>query len=320
MCMKKISIVVPCYNEEENVELMYEALTKELEKIKEKYVYEILFVDNASKDKTREILRTIAEKDKRIKLIFNTRNFGPNRSVWNGYRRTSGDVVVYFPCDFQTPVHLLVEYINIWETGNLIVCGQKNKSKENKIKYALRTIFYKIIQAFSDVPQYEHLIGLNVMDRKVMDVLLKAYEPGIEFRHLVAQLGYKITIVPYEQQKRRAGKSSYNVSKLFDFALTSLINTSYKPLRIATILGIVMSIFSFLIGVVYLVYKLVNWNYFDAGIAPLTIGLFFGGSIQLTFIGLLGEYISVIMSKISKQPLVVEEQIINFDNQTENDV
>lgn len=311
--MKKISVCMACYNEEENVHLMYREVKKQLTKYAERYDYEIIFEDNDSQDKTREILREIAREDKRVKVIFNTRNFGPNRSIANCIFRATGDVVITLPCDFQVPPELLEEYMSYWEQGHLIVYGQKLSSEENKLKFFLRKIYYKIIKMFSDVPQYDQLCGMMVVDRKIVNAIKEAYEPDVDLRHLLPELGYKIKVVPYKQQKRRAGKSSYNIYRYFDFAITSLINTSYLPLRLSVILGGIMAVICFIIGMVYLIYKLIHWNTFDAGIAPLVIGIFFIGSIQLLFIGILGEYIGSILRKISKQPLVVEEETINLD-------
>lgn len=312
--MKKISVCIPCYNEEKNIEPMYAAITGQMEKYQGKYDYEIIFADNASGDGTRDILRNIAGNDKHVKAVFNTRNFGPNRSIMNCYARASGDVIISLPCDFQTPPQLIDEYFAFWEQGNLLVCGQKIDSEENKFKFFLRGIYYKIIKMFSDVPQYNQMGGLMIIDRKVMDTICQAYEPEVSFRHLVADLGYKIKLVPYKQEKRKAGKSSYNIYRYFDFAITSLVNTSYLPLRLSVIIGLLMSIICFAIGVVYLIYKLTHWNSFDAGVAPIVIGIFFIGSVQLFFIGILGEYIGAILRKVSKKPIVVEEETLNFDD------
>lgn len=312
--MKKISVCVPCYNEKDNVRPMYIAITKQMSKYTGQYDYEIVFEDNDSKDGTKEILRDIAREDKRVKVIFNTRNFGPSRSGMNCNFRAIGDVIVSLPCDFQVPPELISEYLKFWEQGHLIVCGQKTESEESKFKYFLRKIYYKIIKIFSDIPQYDQMCGLTVIDRKIMDVIRHAYEPEVAFRHLIAELGYKIKLVPYKQQERRAGKSSYNIFRYFDFAITSLINTSYLPLRLLVLVGLITSAISFLIGVIYLIYKLTHWYSFDAGMAPILIGMFFLGSIQLFFMGIIGEYIASILRKISKQPLVVEEEVINFDD------
>ncbi len=311
--MKKISVCIVCYNEEGNVYPMYVAVTKQMEKFADRYNYEIIFADNDSKDKTRDILRSIAKNDKHVKVIFNTRNFGPMRSGTNCERRATGDVLVSLPCDFQVPPELIEEYIKFWEEGNLIVSGQKMESEENMFKFFLRKVYYKIIKMFSDIPQYEQLCGLIVMDRKIVDVIRQADEPEMSFRHLIAELGYKMKLVPYKQQKRREGKSSYNLYRYFDFAITSLINTSYLPLRLAVIAGFIMSIICFIISMVYLVYKLTHWDTFNTGMAPVVIGMFFLGSVQLLVLGILGEYIGMILKKLRKYPVVVEEEVINFD-------
>lgn len=311
--MKKISICICCFNEEGNVYEMYLAVSKEAAKLGKDYDYEIIFSDNDSVDSTRSILKDIAEKDRHVKVIFNTRNFGPNRSGWNCLFHATGDAIVTLVCDFQTPPELVSELVRLWESGNLVVCGQKVKSRENKFKYFLRNIFYKIIQGMSDIPQYDNLAGLFLVDKKILEVLRMTYEPDTTFRFLIAELGYKIKIVPYEQQKRKAGKSSYNLARYFDFAVTSLVNTSFLPLRLATIAGTVASGVCFLTGVIYLIYKLTHWYSFDVGVAPLLIGMFFIGSIQLLFIGIVGEYVGAVLRKISKNPLVVEEETLNFD-------
>lgn len=311
--MKKISICICCYNEEGNVYAMYEAVTAQMSKFNGIYDYEIIFSDNDSKDHTRSILRKIAKEDKHVKVILNTRNFGPNRSGWNCILRAQGDAVIGIVCDFQTPPELIPEWIHWWEEGNLVVCGQKKKSKENKIIFLLRQIFYGIIKALSDVPQYDNLVGLTLLDKKAMNVIREAYEPDIEIRFLLAELGYKVKIVQYEQQKRKAGKSSYNIFKYLDFAISALVNTSWVPLRLATVIGVLASAVCFLLGVVYLIYKLTHWDTFSMGMAPLLISMFFISSVQLLFIGMVGEYIGAVLRKISKNPLVVEEETINFD-------
>jgi len=310
--MKKISICICCYNEEGNVYEMYAAVTAQMLRFNGIYDYEIIFSDNDSKDNTRSILRKIAKEDKHVKVIFNTRNFGPNRSGWNCTFRATGDAVIGIVCDFQTPPELIPEWIHCWEEGNLVVCGQKKKSKENIIKNFMRQIFYGIIKLLSDVPQYDNLVGLTLLDKEVMEVIRETYEPDVELRFLLAELGYKIKIIQYEQQERKSGKSSYNISRYFDFAISALVNTSWVPLRLATVTGFLASAICFLLGIVYLIYKLTHWETFSMGIAPLLIGMFFIGSIQLLFIGMLGEYIGSVLRKISKNPLVVEEETINF--------
>lgn len=312
--MKKISVCIPCYNEESNIYPMYVAITEQMDKFTGRYNYEIVFEDNASEDGSKNILRNIAYDDQHVKVIFNTRNFGPSRSGMNCISRATGDIVILIPCDFQVPPALIEEYIAFWEQGNLIVYGQKLESEENKFKFFLRKIYYKIINFFSDIPQYDQLSGLVLLDRNILKTIIKVYEPEISLRHLIPELGYKIKVVPYKQQKRRAGKSSFNIYRYFDFAITSLVNTSYLPLRLFVIGGFFMSIICFLIGIIYLIYKLSHWSSFNTGTAPILIGMFFIGSIQMFFIGILGEYIGAILRKISKHPLVIEEETINLDD------
>ncbi len=311
--LKKISICICCYNEEGNVGEMYQAVSKEMKNLQNRYDYEILFADNASQDNTRTILRRIAQQDTRVKVIFHTRNFGTVRSFWNCFFRAQGDAVLALPCDFQVPPESIPDWVRYWEEGNLLVCGQKVKSKENPLKFFLRKVYYGTIQLMSDIPQYYGLTGMVLVDRSLIGQMREACEPDVDFRHLVAELGYSIKLVPYEQQKRREGASSYNLSRYFDFAVTSLVNTSWMPLRMATVAGTATAGICFLLGVVYLVYKLVHWYSFDAGMAPLLIGMFFIGSVQLLFIGIVGEYVGAVLRRVKKSPLVVEEETMNFE-------
>ncbi len=312
--MKKISIGITCYNEEENIELMYAALTKQLELLPG-YDYEIIFEDNHSQDASQDILRMLAKKDRHVKVIFNMTNFGPMRSGTNCMARASGDVYMALPCDFQEPPEMLPEFIRYWEEGYDIVWGQKSKSEENPFKYFLRKVYYKTIQMLSDYPQLEQVTGFGVMDKRVLDTILqtKLQDPEIAVRHLVAEYGFDMKLVPYTQRKRLHGKSSYNVSRYFSFAITSLCNTSTKPLRIMVVIGMVTALLSLLCAAVYFVYKLRYWNSFDLGLAPIIIGLFFFSSVQLFCIGMLGEYVGVILRKMMDKPVVLEKERINFD-------
>lgn len=313
----KISITVPCYNEEKNVRPMAETLISIMEQLD--YDYEIVFTDNDSKDKTKEILRELAAENKKIKVLINNRNYGVGgRSGRNTLRYLSGDAILYLPCDFQEPPELIPQFIKYWEEGYKVVCGQKIGSKEGKIKYFCRCLFYKIIDRFSDVPQYRNMSGLSLADREVYEEYMKTDEE-LQFRYALADMGYEIKLVQYVQQKRRSGKSSYNLWRYLAFALTSMVNTSTTPLRIMTIVGFCMSLISFLISVIYLVMKLILWHRFQAGVAPVLIGMLFLGSVQLLFLGIMGEYIGVILKKVSRRPDVILSEKINFDNY-DNDV
>ena len=314
MKKKKISIGVPCFNEEENIELMYEAITKQMASLKQ-YDYEIIFADNDSKDSSEKILKKIAKKDKHVKVVLNQTNFGPARSGINCYRNASGDAYLGIPCDFQEPPEMIPEFIREWEAGYDIVWGQKTESKESKIKYACREFFYWIIDKMSDYTQLKQTTGFGIMDKKVVDILLYTQEedPDYAARNLVCEYGFKIKLIPYTQKERQRGKSSYTSSSYFNFAITTLCNTSVKPLHIMTLAGVVVSIFSLCVGLFYLVYKITHWDSFSVGIAPLVIGIFFLSSVQLFSIGMLGEYISVVVRRVTKKPLVIEKEKINFD-------
>lgn len=312
--MKKITLGVPCYNEEENIELMYEALTEQMKALPE-YDYEIIFADNDSKDSSQDILRGLAAKDKHVKVILNQTNFGPARSGINIYRNATGDAYIGIPCDFQEPPEMIPDFISEWEKGYNIVWGQKTQSKESKIKYACRKIFYGIINFMSDYPQLDQTTGFGLMDRSVVDTLLytQLQDPDFAARNLVAMYGFKIKLLPYTQRAREHGVSSYNVSSYFDFAITSLVNTSIKPLHIMTVIGFLTSILSLLVAFVYFIIKITHWYSFDAGIAPIIIVVAFMSAIQLFCMGMLGEYIAILVRRVTKKPLVIEKEKLNFE-------
>lgn len=312
---KKISIGIPCYNEEDNIELMYEAICNQIT-LMPQYDYEIIFADNDSRDQSQRIMRSIAEKDKRVKVIINQTNFGPYRSGVNCYNNATGDAYIVIPCDFQEPPEMIPDYIREWENGYDIVWGKKTESNENKIKYLCRKAFYGIINKMSDYPQLTQVIGYGLMDRKVIDILLitQIQDPQFEARNLVCEYGFKIKLLPYTQRERQRGKSSYNIGKYYDFAITSLVNTSVKPLRLMTVTGLIVAFVCFIAAVFYLVYKLIYWDSFNAGMAPLIVGLFFVAGIQLFCLGMIGEYISVLIRRVTHKPLVVEKEKINFED------
>lgn len=311
--MKKISICVPCYNEEKNIMDAYGRITNVMRELSQ-YDYEIIFADNASTDNSEAILRDLANKDRNVKVIFNYRNYGPARSGKNVGFRATGDAIIGVPCDLQEPPEMIPRFVEEWEKGNLIVWGQKTKSKENPIKYFLRGIYYKVIIKFSDVPQYEQTTGFGIMDRSVCDMVKELNEPDMAMRHLIADLGYPVKFIPYTQEQRKKGKSSYNIWRYFDFALGSLVRTSKAPLRLTTIFGLICSVISFLMGIVYLIYKLVHWEAFLVGMAPVVIAVFFLGSVQIFIIGMIGEYVGVILDKVTKRPLVLERECLNFED------
>lgn len=311
--MRKISVCIPCFNEGKNIEAAYMRISNVLEKMP-KYESEIIFGDNCSTDNSEKILRGLAEKDCRVKVIINNRNFGPERSSKNIMFSSTGDVVISIPCDMQEPPEMIPQFIEEWEKGNLVVLGQKTKSAERNIKYNCRKLYYKIIKKFSDTPQYEQVTGFGCIDRQVIDVLKDLNEQNMSLRYLIADLGYPVKLIQYTQAARENGKSSYSIGKYFDFAISSLVETSSVPLHIITVFGFICALISLAFGLVYLVYKLLYWDTFSAGVAPVLISVFFLGSVQLMSIGFIGEYIGVILEKVTKRPLVTEKERINFDD------
>lgn len=314
--MKTISIVVPCYNEEENVEALADALRETFRTSLKSYKYEIIFIDNDSKDGTREIIRRLAGEDKGIKGIFNAKNFGQFNSPYYGMLQSTGDCTVLMAADFQDPVEMIPRYVREWENGYRIVIGIKKSSQENPLMYWLRGCYYKMIKKLSDVEQIEQFTGFGLYDRRFIQVLRELDDPTPFLRGIVAELGFRRKEIPYEQPKRRAGKTSNNFYRLYDAAMLSVTSYTKVGLRLATIFGAACGAVSMIVAVVYLVMKLMYWDRFAAGMAPLLIGMCFLGSVQIFFIGMVGEYILAINSRVMKRPLVVEEERINFDHGT----
>ena len=314
MELKKISVMIPCYNEEENVEPISKAIIDVFKTQLSNYDYEILFIDNDSQDKTREILRRMCEEDKHIKAIFNAKNFGQFNSPHYGMLQTTGDCTISMVCD---PVEMIPKYVAEWEKGYKIVIGIKTSSKENKLLYWFRSMYYKFIKKFSEVDQIEHFTGSGLYDKEFINVLRDLKDPTPFLRGIVAELGYKRKEIEYEQPKRRAGKTSNNFLRLYDAAMLSITSYTKIGLRICSFIGIIIGGISFIIGLVYLIMKLTHWNQFAVGMAPMLIGVFFLGAVQLFFIGLFGEYIMSINVRVMNRPLVIEEERINFEDDNE---
>lgn len=312
--MKKISILIPCYNEQENVVPMSEAITNLFEAELAQYDYELVFIDNDSKDNTRPLLREICAKNRHIKAIFNAKNFGQFNSPYYGILQTTGDCTISMVCDFQDPIELIPQYIREWENGYKIVIGIKKSSKENPVMYKLRSTYYKIIKKFSNVEQIEHFTGSGLYDREFVEVLRNLKDPTPFLRGIVAELGYRRKEIPYEQPQRRAGKTHNSFYTLYDAAMLSFTSYTKIGLRLATFMGIGIGILSAVMGIAYLVMKLLYWERFVAGMAPMLIGIFFLGSIQLFFLGFMGEYILSINQRIMNRPLVIEEERLNFED------
>ena len=312
--MKKISILVPTYNEKENVAAMADSLTGLMQSTLNRYDYEILFIDNCSTDGTRDILENICKKNKKIKAIFNVTNFGQFNSPFYGMCQTTGDCTVSLCCDFQDPPELIPAFVDAWEKGHKIVSGIKTASKESGFIYFLRTCYYKLIKNMSDVKMIEHFTGFGLYDKTFITLLRELHDPIPFLRGIVAEYcsGFNMIEIEYEQPKRRAGKTHNNFYTLYDATMLSVTSYTKIGLRLATLLGFAIGFLSLFIAVVFLILKLIWWDSFSAGYAPMMIGIFFLGSIQLFFIGFLGEYVLNINTRIINRPVVVEEKRINF--------
>ena len=312
--MKKISIMIPCYNEIENVEAISQAVVNVMEEKLPQYDYDILFIDNASTDGTRDIIERICAGNKKIKAIFNVTNFGQFNSPFHGMCQTDGDCTIAMCCDFQDPVELIPVFVEKWEQGHKIVSGIKSSSKESGLIYFFRTCYYKAIKNMSSVRMIEHFTGFGLYDKTFISLLRELDDPIPFIRGIVAEygIGFNLIEVEYEQPKRRAGKTKNNFYSLYDAAMLSFTSYTKIGLRLATFMGFACSVVSFIVAIVYTVLKFVNWNSFTAGTAPLTIGVFLIGGIQLFFIGLIGEYILNINTRVINRPVVVEEKRINF--------
>ena len=310
--MKKISILIPCYNEEENVVPIANAIVEEMGKNLADYDYEIIFIDNDSKDNTRPLLREICKRNPKVKAIFNAKNFGQFNSPYYGILQATGDCTIMMCCDFQDPIEMIPQIVAEWERGAKIVSCIKTASKENSIMRFLRSCYYKMIKKMSSVEQIEHFTGFGLYDKSFVEVMRNLKDPTPFLRGIVAELGFKRVSIEYTQAKRRAGKTHNNFFTLFDAAMLSFTSYTKVGLHLVTFAGMILSALSVIVALVYLVLKLLYWDRFSAGFAPMIIGLFFLNAIELLFIGFVGEYVMSINTRVMNRPLVIEEERINF--------
>jgi glycosyltransferase involved in cell wall biosynthesis len=311
MSMKLISVVTPCYNEEGNVREMYEAIRKIFAALPQ-YRHEHVFIDNASKDGTPRILRELAAADPNVKVILNARNFGHVRSGYYALLQTRGDAVVALACDFQDPPDLIPEFLRRWEAGSRVVLAVKESSAESGLFYLVRDRYYRTLARIADIELVNQSTGFGCFDRVVIEALRKIDDPYPYFRGLIAEIGYEPSIVKFSQPARRRGISSQNFYTLYDLAFLGIVNHSKVPLRMATMAGFVLAALSLVVAFGYLLYKLLFWNQFTVGIAPILIGFFFLTSVQLFFIGIVGEYIGSIYTQVRHHPHVFEKERLNF--------
>ena len=310
--MVLITVLTPCYNEEQNVEEVY-LQTKAVFATIEGIEYEHLFIDNCSTDRTAELLRKLASTDSKVKVILNARNFGHIRSPYHALLQARGDAVITLVADLQDPPELIRQFVAHWQAGSKIVVGVKPSSEESLPMFLVRRLYYRTISRISDVELIQNFTGFGLYDRQVIEVLKKIDDPYPYFRGLISEIGFKAMQVPYNQPKRIRGITKNNFYTLYDIAMLGITSHSRVPLRLATMCGFALSAISLLVSLVYLLLKLFFWDRFSFGAAPILIGMFFFASVQLFFIGLLGEYVGAILTQVMKRPLVVEKERINFD-------
>lgn len=310
---KTITVLTPCFNEEENVREVYERVRAAIRAAGD-YRYEHIFIDNASTDNTLGELKTIAAKDRNVKVIRNTRNFGHIRSPMHALYQASGDAVIGIVADLQDPPGLIVDMIRKWEEGYPVVICVKTTSGENPLMFWIRKQYYRVVQSLSGVETYENYTGFGLYDRKVVEVIKSFDDPYPYFRGMIAEAGFPHFDIPYHQPARKRGITKNNFYSLYDMAMLAITNLSKVPLRLVTFSGFVGAVVSILVSLAYLTYKLIYWSRFSVGIAPLVIGVFFFLSLQMLFMGIIGEYVGTIHTLVQKRPLVIEQQRINFEH------
>jgi glycosyltransferase involved in cell wall biosynthesis len=314
---KRISVVTPCYNEEENVAELYRQI-KEVFTLLPDYDYEHIFIDNASNDNTVNIVKGICKQDLRVKLIVNARNFGHIRSPFYGLLQADGDAVILMVSDLQDPPTMIKDFVRKWEEGFKIILGVKVESEESASMFFIRRMYYNFISRISDIELTRNNTGFGLYDKQVIDILKEINDPYPYFRGLISDIGFESYKIPYKQPSRKRGITKNNFYTLYDMAMLGITNHTKIPLRLATMFGFGLSFLSLFVAFVYFFLKLIFWQHIPFGMAPLVIGMFFFASVQLFFIGMLGEYIGAVHTQVLKRPLVIEKERINFDNQYQN--
>ena len=309
--MKLVSVVTACYNEQENVEELHKRVRAVFAGLPQ-YSFEHIFIDNASTDGTPDILRRMAAADSGVKVILNARNFGHIRSPFHALLQAQGDAVISLVADLQDPPEMMVDFLKKWEEGYKVVVGVKKSSAESGLMFFIRKLYYKLISRLSEVEQIRNFTGFGLYDKRVIEELRKLNDPYPYFRGLIAEIGFEVAKLEYDQPARVGGITKNNFYTLYDMAMLGITNHSRVPLRLAAFLGFGLALLSLAVAAAYFIYKLVFWYSFTVGMAPLVIGLFFFSSVQLFFVGIIGEYIGEILTQVQRRPLVVEKERINF--------
>jgi glycosyltransferase involved in cell wall biosynthesis len=309
-----LSIVTPCFNEEDNIDELYKRVHETISTIG-KYRFEIIFIDNNSSDNTVNKLKEIAHKDTRVKIIVNTRNFGHIRSPYYGILQSKGLATIYLASDLQDPPEVIPQFISEWEGGYKLVMATKPTSEGSPLTHFLRKSYYRLLDRISDISIVQNSTGFGLYDKRVLDQLRVIQEPYPFLRGLICELGYEIKTIPFVQPKRLKGITKNNFYTLYDIAMLGIITHSKLPIRIAAIAGLSLGLISSVVGIIFIILKLIYWESFPLGLAPIIIGLFFLLGIQLMFIGIIGEYIGSIHTYLQNRPLVIEKERINFDRE-----
>ena len=309
---KLISIVTPCFNEEENVREVYQQV-KDVFALIPDYRYEHIFIDNSSTDKTVSILREIAKNDFNVKVIINSRNFGVARSPYHALMQSRGDAAIVVMADLQDPPPIIKDLVKKWEEGYKIVFAIKEKSEESSVMFSIRKLYYNLYNKVSNIQIVTNYCGFGLYDKAILDILRKLDDPYPDIRSLIGEIGFEKAMLTYVQPKRKRGKTKNDFYNLYDQAMLGITRDSIIPLRLASFIGFSVATINLLVATGYFIYKLIYWNNFQLGIAPLVIGIFFFGGVQLFFLGIIGEYIGAIFTQVKKRPLVIEKERINFD-------
>ena len=313
MSNKLISVITPCLNEEKNIPLIYKAV-KSIFSEKKNYSYEHIFIDNKSDDNSRNILRKLADEDKNIKVIFNTRNYGQDASPFHALQQSKGDAAILIVADLQDPPELIKDFIKEWEKGYKTVIGIKNKSKGSKLARCIKNFFYKTINRFSDIELYQNFMGFGLYDKQVIELLKEFNEPNLYLRGVISDINLKVKKIEYTHQIRSHGETKNNYLSLIDLGLVAFTAYSKFPIRFITIFSFFFALISFFIGIFYLIYKILYWNTFATGLAPLIITLTMFFCLTFLFLGIMAEYIGAINSRYRTKPTVIEEERINFED------
>ena len=318
--MKRISVVVPTYNEELNIQMVYDRVTAVFREALPQYDLDLLFIDNASQDQTQVLIEALCQSHPNVRAIFNASNFGFSRSTFYGLTQATGDCAILLFADLQDPPDIIPEFVKKWESGAGVVVGIKQSSSESPIMYHIRSFYYRLISAISDIAQFPQFDGFGLYDRKFLDVI-RGLEDSLQYlRVIVSELGFHIECITYHQQVRERGKSHFNFLKMYDVAMLGITSYSRAAMRIATFMGMGIGGISIIIALYTLIRKLLAWNSFPVGSAAISIGVFFLGGMQLMFIGIVGEYVANINTRVMHRPLVVEEKRINFEGDNKQQV